>query len=521
LKQCFFIFLLSICLVTKATNNDELLFRLTINEKYRFSFNYSDLAGNNNLLVSEIAKINYLNLYRTGYDFYYELEIDIAAIDGEGILITSNLLPSGLSGDIIYKGFDLSDALTPDVYGFSLSVFNDDQLLLVVELANLPVGEPATTNLRPAIAFDPENVRFDLTDVTFLHSDEKTQAFHQNIAAINDFLALLELTEFSVAKALKIDPETETGLLVTHLAIYDLERFQDALQQKRFEPLQGTPIEVSTSFKDATTQLNSHLRRLRTIFSRSAASQKNIFDEMTCLDASQKLIETQTGYMEAMKRASHFHEPVYMRFANFLTEPADWEDLLANASSAFSEIVPNVFRRNFGEQLWRAYLKSASDFMEEEKYNEAQLLLSNAEVICTAEPDIDCGLHVFHNMAKARFGIYDAYLRIAESAMTGGNLELAKHYLNTARDYQSKNSGLIIIPAAVNRLTESLAWRYFESGKKAAKEENTERARERLVTAGELYRQIMIYDFDDAIERELEKIRRIEAESLLISDPQD
>ncbi len=497
------------------------LFHLAVNEKYRFSLNCSDENEMNDQLVREIAKINYLNPFRTGYDFYYELEIEIKALDGEGLIITCKMMPLGLSGDISYKDFDLSEMLTPDMYGFSLSVFAGDGLLPVIKPANLPVGEPATTTPLPAITIDADIARFQLTDFHFSYSNEKIRAFHQHIAEINDFLAFLELTEYAVSKAKNIDPEKETDLPVTHLAIYDLERFQFALQCKYINPVQHAPETISARFRDATTQLNSHLRRLRTLFSKTAASQKLFLNEMNYSEAVGQLIEIQTGYMEAMKQASHFHEPVYMRFANFLTEPADWEDLLINANSAFSEIDPNVFRRNFGEQLWRAYLKSANDFMEEEKYNEALLLLSNAEVICTAEPDIDCGLHVFHNMAKARFGIYDAYLRIAESAMTGGNLELAKHYLNIARDYQSKNSGLIIIPAAVNRLTESLAWRYFESGKKAAKEEKYERARERLVTAGELYRQIMINDFDDAIERELEKIRRIEAESLLISDPQD
>lgn len=513
MKQIIFIFFMIAGIASQAAAENPPVFHQTLNQSFRFSYNRTDAPATNNLLVREIARINYLNLYRTGYELEYALEIKIMASGDDELIISSNLTPSAVTGDITYKGFDLSTAITPNIYGFSISVFDRDRLLLTIEPANLPVGETTTTVLLPAGDIDPEKVNFLTTDVDLSYNEQKILAFNHRVAEINEFLAYLELLEHSVVKTQTIDPEKRNDPIGTHLAIFDLERFQYNLQQQHFKPLSNSPDNYLTAFHSATTELNSHLRRLRTIFTRNTGSQNIFVDEQTYAQAAAMLIEIQTGYLDAMKQASHFHEPVYMKFAKLLSTTEDWHELLTNAHQTFSNIDSVAFRKNFGENLWHAYLKSAEMFFAEEKYNEALLMLSDAEVICNAMPDIDCGMQVFHNMAKARFGIYDAYLRIAESAMENGNLNLAAHYLNLARNYQSENSGLIIIPAAVNRLSESLAWQYFESGRSALRDENTVQAMAHLIAAQEFYKLLNIRDFDDAIEKEFIKMERLEAEA--------
>jgi hypothetical protein len=513
LKQIIFIFFLLTGIVSPAAAENPPVFHQTLNQSFRFSYNRADAPARNNILVREIARINYLNLYRTGYELEYALEIKISTSQDDELFISSNLIPVHITGDITYKGFDLSPVITPNIYGFSISVFDRDRLLLTIEPANLPLGETAITTLLPAGEIDPEHVNFVTSDYHISYNDEKIAAFNQRVAEINEFLAYLELLELSVMKAGKIDPEKLSDPLATHFAIFDLERFQHALQQKSFTPLENAPEQYVSTFQSAKTELNSHLRRLRTLFTKQLTTNNIFFDDRRYARAAEKVIEIQAGYVEAMKHSSHFHEPVYIRFANFFAAENDWSNLLSDAQNIFSEVDSGIFRKNFGMQLWQAYLESAEKFFAEEKYNEALLMLTNAEVICSAEPHIDCGLKVFQNMARARFGIYDAYLRIAESAMNSGNLDLSHHYLNLARNYQSENSNLIIIPAAVNRLAEMLAWQYFESGRSAVREENTGVAMAHLTAAKEFYRLLNIHDFDDAIEKELIKMERLDVEA--------
>jgi tetratricopeptide (TPR) repeat protein len=513
LKQIFFIFFLFTGIASPAAAENPPVFHQTLNQSFRFSYTTTDAFAMNNILVREIARINYLNLYRTGYDLEYALEIKITASGDDELFITSNLMPERITGDITYKGFDLTPVITPDIYGFSISVFDHNRHLLTIEPANLPVGETAITALLPTGDFDPEHVTFLTSDHHLTYNNEKITAFNRRVAEINEFLACLELLELSVMKARKLDPEKSSDLLATHFAIFDLSRFQHELQQKSFTPLENAPEQYVSTFQSSKTELNSHLRRLRTLFTKQLTTGNIFFNDQSYAKAAEKIIEIQTGYVEAMKQSSHFHEPVYIRFANFFAAENDWNDLLSDAQTIFSKVHPAIFRKNFGAQLWQAYLESAETFLAEEKYNEALLMLSNAEVICSAEPDIDCGLKVFQNMARARFGIYDAYLRIAESAMNSGNLDLSRHYLDLARIYQSENSGLIIIPAAVNRLAEMLAWQYFESGRSAVKDEHAALAMAHLNAAKEVYQMLNIHDFDDAIEKELIKMERLRTEA--------
>lgn len=93
MKQIIFIFFLLAGIASPAAAENPPVFHQTLNQSFRFSYNRTDAPAMNNILVREIARINYLNLYRTGYELEYALEIKISVTGDDELFISSSLIP--------------------------------------------------------------------------------------------------------------------------------------------------------------------------------------------------------------------------------------------------------------------------------------------------------------------------------------------------------------------------------------------------------------------------------------------
>jgi hypothetical protein len=509
LKQLFLTVFLLFFVVSNTFPAGLTLFHFTDRSSYTFSYGRNDNVRPDNFFVREIARINYLNLYRTNYTLIYDIDVRVE-MDEDGVLrMISRVEPIQINGDVHYRYFNLGDVLLPDVYSLTLKAYHHDQLICSISPANLAAGETQVVKLPDLSGTEPHWIRFFTSGVQFSYTADATPLFNERITRINEFLAFRELATLANKKAEAIDPEAQSDWLATHIAIYDLERFRQKLQREKAHSSLIIPTEYHDIAASADRQLDAHLRRLRNIFTKTVEAGEIFFDSATYAASASGVINLQLGYLDAMQKTSHFYEPVYKQMAGFFDDPDGWEDFMQNAQAAFPMIDPALFRVNFATHLHAQYLQATDSLFAMEKYNEALLMLLNAREICNANPELDCGMEGYYKLARARYGIYDAHLRIAGSAMDAGNLHLARRYLNIAAEYQLQNAGLIIIPDAVNRRFEQLAWRYFEAGRQAVRDEKIDEAFTNLHAAREIYHSLNLQAFDEAILQELRKLNRL------------
>lgn len=506
MKNFLFTILLFTCTSFNLISENNPLFQYNENSFFLFRFGRGETSDMSNYFVRELAKINYLNPYRTSYSMEYGLEIEVNELEGNRLEIISNFIPKKLYGDVAYKDFNLTEVLEPTIYGFHLTISVKNNPKITYETSMLPVGEVSADTLQLSGDFDLDRADYLVSDIQISYNDLAIVRFNRRIAEIHDYLGTLELIGYSLEKVRKINPEDKNDLFSTYIRIYELEKVQYHLQQQQINPELVIPAEYSTPYQSGLLEMNNQIRRLRTILSNTLGLQGYFFGDETYAEAAGELLAIQAGYLEALTTTNHFYEPVYQQMAGFFRSSDDWVALISDATQTFHDLDAEIFRKRFSEQLWESYMTMAETYFNTERYNEALLMLSSAGVICRSNTEIECGLQVFHNISKAKFGIYDSYLHIAESAMSVQNLNLARRYLNLALDFQANNSSLIIIPAAVNKLFEDLAWLYFEEGRKAVRDEKWDAALANLTSAKEIYATLKMTAFNEAIEKELAKI---------------
>ena len=481
-------------------------FTLSENSFRIYRFGKHEPVSMNNHFVRELARINYLNPYRTSYSLEYHLDVSVKVTGTDLLEISSTFRIENVYGDIFFKEFNLAKVLSPTLYSFTLLISNDGKLVSVYEPVNLIAGDTSVTDFFVADAFSLKQSDFDLNGVLFSYDEKAVNRFNAYIAKIHQYLALHELAGYAIENAQSINPEENSNLLAMYLQFYDLRQFLDEIEARPADSLLDVPEQYDREFFLKKLTLKNDLERLRLFFKHAQNNQSVKFDDKTIAEAAEKLITIQRDYLETSRKTNHFYEPYYLDRASFFQSQSDWEKLLLDISATFGEDDFDGFAKDFARELITIYLSRATEYFEVEKFNEALLMLSSAEVICNSNPEIECSLEVFHNISKAKFGIFDSYLRIAESAMLVKNLDLARHYLSLARDFQLKNSGVIILPDEVNQLFEELAWQYFDEGRKASNAEEWQNAGELLNAAKEIYGMLNIPTFNEAIERELSKI---------------
>ncbi|MCF8367332.1 MAG: hypothetical protein K9H16_16205, partial [Bacteroidales bacterium] len=161
--------------------------------------------------------------------------------------------------------------------------------------------------------------------------------------------------------------------------------------------------------------------------------------------------------------------------------------------------------KSFCKTLYINYINEADSLISDEKYSEADLMIKNASTFCNLNPDKQCEILTFNKLAQAKYGIFDAYLQVALSAMEMGKLEFAQNYLRLAMEFQIANSNIIISSTTVEQYYEELAWAYFEAAKDFYNLENFREAFDAYVNARQIYDLIEIDTYDELIDKQIKR----------------
>lgn len=496
----FLILVLAAASTASSANPPEVIIHENATYAFRFS-NTPAPAVLNNYFIKEIARYNYLNLYKTQYTLYYELEVKLTGSPEGSYQAQSVLKRQKMEGDILYQQFDLSDVLMPSGCSYELI---DSEGTTVADIAfdNRHDAEPfkITEKINPA--------GYKMTNIQFSYDDADRLGFEKRMEEIHRYLAFYELLDFNLAKAERIQPDDADRLPEDFFRAYDIFRFQNTLQQ--YQAQLDIPQIYNDHFINNQKNLNAQVRRLHTLLEQTGSKVTEPFSKQALEVASQTAIGLQQEYLQKLKTTHYLYEPQYLAIANFLATDAD----LANMNDLLSQLLMGHLSEStqlsqnkaIDEDLYRAYVSISEAMMKNENYNEALLMLGNAQTLCNAHPHDDCELYLFHELSKARYGIYDSYLKVAATALKANNSQMSLKYLLLARDFQKNNNNLILSSGAVDRALDELAWHTLQLAGDRQQQQKNQQALDDYLCAQQIYQLRGIEKYDDVIERNIQKL---------------
>ena len=515
----FILFLLN-CGAVDAEEITEL--RFSEKNVYHFRFDAGKSNTVNNFFIKEIARYNFLNLVETTYEFKYEYGLTVKIISKSEIEINSRILCGKFDGDIFYNSFDLSYALIPSFYNCKLDFCdNTGKPIVNLYLEDIPTGRFFNKKLiiQDEQLINEGSYSIQVQEISFNYSDEDKYEFVKEINNINEFLACSELLSISLEKAEKINPDDTSRILKTFIKFYDLDRFLIFAKNQNFENKIELQEKESKKFKTDINTLESKLKRIHTIFYQNLDTLNYPLCHSDLVDAVHELIRIQKDYVNSAETTNYLFETVFLGLVSFNGGWNSFEVLSGEIADIFSTYghtndIKKV-RDNFALILFEQYLENSDKLIENENFNEALLLLENAGKVCSEAPEIDCSLDVFQNISRAKYGIFDSYLLIADQALSAGNTELAENYVKLASEFQYENKEYIISDITVKKYYEELAWQYIVSGREYFQSSCYDLAAENYNKALEICRQENIHRFDEYILSGIEKTRKHQSGKVL------
>lgn len=497
----FLTLLLAAITVALSANPPEVV--IYENATYDFRFSNNPAPALNNYFIKEIARYNYLNLYKTQYTLYYELEVKLTGSPEGSYQAQSVLKRQKMEGDILYQHFDLSDVLMPSGCSYEL-VGSDGAAVAVINFDNRNGAEPIIIAHELNLAAQG----FKISNIAFSYDDADRLAFEKRMVEIHRYLAFYELLDFNLRKAERLQPDDAARLPEDFFRAYDIFRFQSALQQ--YQTSLTVPDFYNDHFINNQKSLNAQTRRLHTLLEQTGARIAEPFSQQALEVASETVVGLQQEYLQKLKTTHYLYEPQYLATANFLATDADLANLTGLLrqllTSHLSEAMQLSLNEAIDETLYRAYVSAAGTMMKNESYNEALLMLGNAQTLCNTHPDDDCELFLFHQLSKARYGIYDSYLKVAATARKADNPQMALKYLLLARDFQQTNSNLILSSGATDRALDELAWHSLQLAGERQQQQKERQALEDYLCAQQIYQILGIDKYNDVIDRNIQKL---------------
>jgi len=489
-------------------------YSISKNSTYVFRYDFTAEPSINNFFIKEIARLNFLNLQRTEYTLEYDLMLDIDLSADMNLKVLSRLELKGLSGNTFYKDFDLSDVMLPGCYAYKFLISGDNRIIDSILVTELEVGHERVLETKLTLGQPPPaNLRIEVSDVKFIYRNEDKYAFQKRVSDINDYLALSELSVFQLEKAELIDAENPSELLSTYFEILDLERYLWILHNDLQAVSFNVPEERNEFLMVKLKQLNSNHRRLNTLFKLTSSAQHPMLTQADLSKACQTITSMQLDYLDELNRQDFSYEPVYREMAAFFVEDSSLASISANLDRNFKLSMAKsgsvtLSGNDFFDALVKDYLNRSDSLLNNEKYHLAEVLLESAGEVCIFIDDEKSGLKVYNQLSTTKWGIYDAYLRVAHSAMETGNLDMSKKYLETASAYQKENNTFIATNGFAVDEFEKLAWAYFEQGNNEYKSEFFRKAELSYSQALDLYRTLGIMKYDDVLLKKINNARQ-------------
>ncbi len=455
----------------------------------------------NNYFIKEIARNNLSGLYKTAFTYNYSYHSSIER-SGEGtfkVLVT--LKGENCTGDVYYKGFDLSDILMPDLADFRVVVNSNDEFFISSGFEEIEFDEENIAQLH--FTFDyPEvenaySVIFE--NIRFYSRNNDKSKFNHRINLIDNYVASISLLQRAVNRFDSIDVQNTNNVLDTYIELNELDRIYERMHECDFVDELHIRDNDPKKYFEILSKFERKLASHRSVYNQLLNSLHGIRLHENLANCATKYVDLVGSELEMSQQVTHTYSNLFYQIGLIDYENSQVTEFLLGMDDIYSKADMNNMAlpsESFTELILQKYTEKAEGYILDQKYYLAKGLLLNAQSLeKTGVTDYKTTAEIGMMISKANYGIYNSYLHITDRAIEIGNYDLAEQYLDKAKSFQVNNSSSIISDASVTKMMEKLITLFIVKGEKMNEEEEYDKALFCFVKADEISNSIDRYNF--------------------------
>jgi len=494
--------------------NYESVYQHSANNSFVFEYSASFTGGKtiNNFFIKEIAKYNVSSLERTKFMLHYSLIEKIDKISPYTYKASVSVEIGKCTGDIYYKGFDISDILHPEMMDFSIIIDDNGNYIEIKEFTDLKKVKGNTFNAE--FEFDAlndhKNFKLYVSDISFYSQENDKERFYKRITQIDNYYAGISAMDESIERFNQMN-FSPAMIVKSFFQLQEYWRVFENISNSEFiKELQLSPENNSEFFEKKNVfdrKLNEYTRKYN---NRLETLDYLYFSEDFSGLALDFVHEINYFSMISDKRThtsqSYFYNLGMVEYSE--NEVSEIENGMINILSRtkFKKDTRTIVHL-FYKKVLSTYIEESDALIRNEEYRLARGLLENAKRFVAAFIEDESTSKLNRQLSKANYGIYNSYLHLIDRAIEIGNYELADSYINKAKKFQIENKASIISDQSVKDVSEKLVKLYINKGFNLIKNEEYFESNYCFEKAHEKCQEIGIYNHDYVIKHGLVESR--------------
>lgn len=485
-------------------------------ESNSYLFNYAGGFSNENLVnnyfIREIAKFNLSGLYNTSYTFHYEVNNSIQLTSAYSFTVSSEIIGQGCTGDITYKGFDISEILMPEFVDAEILLFGNGKYITTKSF----FGEMLDDNNQCLLEFVYEslNENLDLTlklqNVRFYSGSQNRIAFNERISHIDNYYAAISVLKQAV-QLISSNEFARTSIPLLYIHLKELNRtYREVSDGDFLIPLGISNADTGGYFQNLAI-LKSQLTRYSDYFDILYESDETINIDRSIHKYAEEYVTEVSKFLIQTNQVTHSQVGYYYNLGHI-----NYNNSILN--QYYNELKKLLSKSGFDKQrdwiidrlqqeIFEIYLNKATLFVDNQQYHTALGLLENAENFYKVNFHDALPVKLNILVSKANYGIFNSYLQLIDRAIEVENYNLADNYLDKAMLFQKDNQVSIITDDLITKLTERLTLLYIHKGNELLESEEYRNATECFEQALKLCRRINRFNYDYEIKHGLMNAR--------------
>lgn len=437
---------------------DREYFNYDIKIKYESNQAKEDLP---NFFVDQIARSIPKHFLATNYSARINLELILSKKSKSEYSIKLKNNSFLYSGDYKYKGFDVKNIIFPkklitniklvdlnsqSEYSLEIISFVDFSKTYLIDTLIVDTSLSKSYNIKSA------DIEFDF------HKSQK-EDFIRMQTAVDKY----ENSGFTIKNLkqkigdIKLNQPSMTPIYKMKIAEIksELEEINPENFYHDFENLKKDPLNLFREYRYMNDKLNKldSLLDLQMTQMDSAYYQKGLQEYKVANYSNAK------AYLDLALKNNPYKSDAVLLLAKIDLKTNRTDSALAKLIFILNELMPKADVKKeiiaFSDIAISRATDDAANLIANDQFTNAVELLDLAMKLCENSL-IECDSKLDNLMSKAKYGFFNSYLEIAERAISRNRPDLAIEYINTAEEFQQKNSDYIIGNAQVVKLKDRI-----------------------------------------------------------------
>lgn len=416
--------------------------------EYRFEqkVTISD-GGNSNAsaIINILAEGNGKSPRSTFFHFSFGQVLKVITREPKFVYqVTSEVMR--LSGDINYRGFDMSDYLLPLEVKFALrqkaksGLFWDRPLQAAIDS-----GKIGLCTYNDADSSASKFFNFDLINFNFKFGP--TTLLQQKVQQINDYYASITALDKAFGLTQTINPFTYENFRNNQRNIMEVENVLRAVFEANHESALPLTANDPGKLLEKRTILSNLIQIKRTEFNQVLSNLHFTFLERAMGFIRTKNLDRAREYLHWALEVNPMFTPALFQLAFIDYREGNLHEAVCKADDILYNMPldPETKRNTIDllQEIYAVYIEKGQSAYAKRAYGKAIDEYESARIICEKYAGVACNEDLQQGMSQAKNGIYNDYLNDARELVIMNEFSQAEIITQTALHYQDNNKKYI------------------------------------------------------------------------------